>query len=153
MLSLNLRCSAITVMMVCFLVFGISNRSMAQSTLPTVRQIMVPGEDRFTPFAITVRVGQTVQWVNNDSDDHTVVSIDALNTAGHRGASAILKANGGILNLTFNHAGVFPFYCAFHATLDASDQPKAPGPDGGIQDPDGNFGTPMNGVITVVEDN
>jgi hypothetical protein len=26
----------------------------------------------------------------------------------------------------------------------------APGPDGGIQDPNGNFGTPMNGVITVL---
>jgi len=34
--------------------------------------------------------------------------------------------------------------------LDSFNQPKAPGPDGGIQDPNGNFGTPMNGVITVV---
>ena len=37
--------------------------------------------------------------------------------------------------------------------LDESNQPKAPGPDGGIQDQNGNFGTPMAGVITVVEDN
>jgi plastocyanin len=131
---------------------GISTIGVAQqSVAPAARQVIVPDEDRFTPFAVTVRVGQIVQWVNNDTDDHSVVSIDAFNTAGHRGAHAILKANGGTLNLTFNHAGVFPFYCAFHATLDADNQAKAPGPDGGIQDPNGNFGTPMSGVITVVE--
>jgi hypothetical protein len=40
-------------------------------------------------------------------------------------------------------------YCRFHAHLDANNQPVAPGPDGGIQDPNGNFGTAMMGVITV----
>ena len=44
---------------------------------PAVAQIIVPDEDRFTPFAITVRVGQPVVWINNDADDHTVVSDDA----------------------------------------------------------------------------
>ena len=115
-----------------------------------VRQIIVPDEDRFIPFAITVRVGQPVVWINNDADDHTVVSDDAFNTAGHRGTNVLLKANGGKFVLVFKHPGVFPFYCRFHAMLDAENQPKAPGPDGGIQDPNGNYGTPMNGVITVV---
>jgi plastocyanin len=138
----------------CLLLIGVSNRAVTQTVQTTAaRQIIVPDEDRFTPFAITIRVGQTVEWVNNDTDDHTVVSNDAFNTAGHRGAKALLKANGGTLRLTFNHPGVFPFYCAFHSQLDADNQPIAPGPDGGIQDPNGNFGTPMNGVITVIEDN
>ncbi|PYX43981.1 MAG: hypothetical protein DMG79_21370, partial [Acidobacteria bacterium] len=119
---------------------------------PAVAQIIVPGEDRFTPFAITVRVGQPVVWINNDADDHTVVSDDAFNTAGHRGVNVTLKANGGKVMLFFKHPGVFPFYCRFHAMLDAYTQPKAPGPDGGIQDPNGNYGTPMNGVITVLGD-
>jgi plastocyanin len=137
----------------CLLVLGMSTRGLAgTSQHGTVRQIMVPLEDRFTPFAITVRVGQTVRWINNDADDHTVVSNDAFNTAGHRGVNVVLPANGGTYNLRFNHPGVFPFYCRFHAMLDADNQPKAPGPDGGIQDPDGNFGTPMNGVVTVLAD-
>lgn len=122
------------------------------SKFPAVRQIIVPPEDRFTPFAITVRVGQPVVWINNDEDDHTIVSIDAFNTAGHRGTNVLLKANGGKFVMVFKHAGVFPFYCRFHAMLDSENQPKAPGPDGGIQDPNGNFGTPMSGVITVVGD-
>jgi len=152
MTSRTFRWSVLALAVACMV--GVSTVGVAQQSVkPMARQIMVPGEDRFTPFAITVRVGQTVQWVNNDTDDHTVVSNDAFNTAGHRGARALLKANGGTLNLTFNHAGVFPFYCEFHSMLDVDNQPIAPGPDGGIQDPNGNFGTPMNGVITVVEGN
>jgi hypothetical protein len=42
------------------------------------------------------------------------------------------------------------YYCRFHAQLDAFNQPIAPGPDGGVQDANGNFGTPMSGVITVL---
>ena len=135
----------------CLMIVGASTKGLADDNQGiTARQIMVPDEDRFTPFAITVRVGQTVEWVNNDTDDHTLVSNDAFNTAGHRGVNVILKANGGTYRLRFNHPGVFPFYCRFHAMLDADNQPKAPGPDGGIQDPNGNFGTPMNGVVTVL---
>src|SRR3954469_11557820 len=93
------------------------------SKFPAVRQIIVPLEDRFTPFAITVRVGQPVVWINNDTDDHTVVSDDAFNTAGHRGVNVLLKANGGTYTLIFKHPGVFPFYCRFHAMLDADNQP------------------------------
>jgi plastocyanin len=117
----------------------------------TVKVIKVPGEDRFLPFAITVRVGTTVVWVNNDTDAHTIVSNDVFNTAGHRGTNVQIDP-GGKFALTFNRVGQFPYYCRFHSMLDADMQPKAPGPDGGIQDRDGNYGTPMNGVITVVND-
>ena len=149
MATYTFRWSALGMLSLCFLV--LSTLAIAQNGKPAARQVLVPGEDRFSPYAVTVRVGQTVQFVNNDSDDHLVISVDAFNTAGHRGAHALLKGNGGTLNITFNHAGVFPFYCGFHARLDSNNQPVAPGPDGGIQDPNGNFGTPMNGVITVVE--
>lgn len=149
----NLPWSAFTLLVVCMLVLALSNRGMAQAASPHALQIIVPGEDRFTPFAITIRVGQTVQWVNNDSDDHCVVSNDAFNTAGHRGVAQVLPANGGKLSLTFRRAGSFPFYCCLHSRLDGDNQPVAPGPDGGIQDQNGNYGTPMNGIITVIEDN
>src|SRR5262245_26968077 len=145
----------VTLLAACALLLGISKGAAvkaASDDTNVVRQIIVPDEDRFTPFAITVRVGQKVVWINNDTDDHTVVSDDAFNTAGHRGVNVLLPANGGRYALIFNHPGVFPFYCRFHATLDADHQPKAPGPEGGIQDPNGNYGTPMNGVITVVDD-
>jgi plastocyanin len=144
------RWSALALLIVCLLALSVSRPGWAERHNGSVRQIIVPPEDRFTPFAITIRVGQTVEWINNDTDDHTVVSDDAFNTAGHRGVNVVLPANGGTFRLTFKHPGVFPFYCRFHAMLDAQNQPKAPGPDGGIQDANGNFGTPMSGVITVL---
>jgi plastocyanin len=126
------------------LVAGASNRALAAA-----KQIIVPEEDRFTPFAVTVHVGQKVTWTNNDADAHYVVSDDAFNTAGHKGVNHLL-APGSSFTLKFTHPGVFPFYCSFHSMLDADHQPKAPGPFGGIQDPNGNFGTPMSGVVTVI---
>jgi plastocyanin len=153
MLTSRLRWSILVLALSVVSILAIGRRVSGDTAAgPLVRQVIVPDEDRFTPFAITVRVGQPVQWINNDTDDHTVVSNDAFNTAGHRGVNFLLKANGGTLTLIFKHPGVFPFYCRFHAMLDSDNQPIAPGPDGGIQDQNGNFGTPMNGVVTVVDD-
>ena len=114
-----------------------------------VGHVTVPDEDRFAPFAITIRAGDAVKWTNNDSDDHTVVSDDAFNTAGHQGENQLLPSGQSIV-LVFRHPGTFVYYCRFHAHLDSSNQPVAPGPDGGIQDANGNFGTPMSGVVTVL---
>lgn len=119
-------------------------------------QVIVPGEDRFTPFAQTIHAGEAVRFINMDTDDHTVVSLDVFNTAGNRKLNVVLKGtdnnNGkpGTLLLHFNRPGTFVYYCRFHAHLDDSNQPVAPGPKQGIQDPDGNYGTPMMGIITVV---
>ena len=115
-----------------------------------IRQVTVPHEDRFTPFALTIRTGDTVRWVNTDEDNHTVVSDDAFNTAGHKGTNQLIPADGGSFMLRFNRPGTFVYYCRFHSHLDSSNQPVAPGPDGGIQDTNGNFGTPMMGVVTVL---
>ena len=119
-------------------------------------QVIVPGEDRFTPFSQTIFAGDSVLWLNMDTDDHTVVSDDALNTILPRRINRLLKGtdnNGGkpgTLSLRFPQPGVFVYYCRFHSHLDAHHQPAAPGPDGGIQDDSGNFGTPMMGAITVL---
>jgi len=112
-------------------------------------QVKVPGEDRFAPFAVTIHTGDSVQWKNNDTDDHTVVSDDTFNTAGNRGVNRLLPS-GGTVTLRFTHPGTFVYYCRFHAHLDGASQPVAPGPEGGIQDSNGNFGTPMSGEVTVL---
>ena len=133
------------------------------------RLIAVPHEDRFLPFAITIHVGDTVEFVNTDADDHTVVSDDALNSAGPRNVDVVIPGTGeeeakgkDPFRITFHDSGVWVYYCRFHSHLDEHDQPAAPGPDGGIQtekdptmcDPAGtdtcNFGTPMMGVISIL---
>jgi len=119
-------------------------------------QVIVPEEDRFTPFAQTIHVGDVVKWINMDTDDHTVVSDDFLNTTGRFGLNVLLKGTEnnndkpGTFSMRFTAPGTFVYYCRFHSHLDAHHQPAAPGPDGGIQADDGNYGTPMMGVITVL---
>jgi plastocyanin len=128
----------------------------AQASNSSHNQIIVPEEDRFTPFAQTITAGDSVRWINMDTDDHTVVRDDFLSNTGTRRTNILLKgtdSNGGkpgVVVLHFPHPGVFVYYCRFHAHLDADHQPAAPGPEGGIQDANGNYGTPMMGVITVL---
>ena len=112
-------------------------------------KVTVPDSDRFTPFARTIHVGDTVAWTNHDTDNHTVVSDDAFNTAGHQGTDHLLPS-GGTFELTFNQPGTFVYYCRFHAHLNQYQQPIAPGPEGGVQNAHGNYGTPMSGVIVVL---
>jgi len=125
----------------------------------TFRMVIVPQEDRFTPFALTIHVGDGVQWTNFDTDDHTVVSDDSFNTGGQPQTNQLLPgtdSNGGkpgTFRLRFRNPGTFVYYCRFHSHLDDDHQPVAPGPEGGIQDASGNFGTPMMGVITVLPNN
>ena len=116
-------------------------------------EVTIPDSDRFTPFALTIRQGDSVRWTNTDTDDHSVVSDDAFNSTDNAGTNQVLPGNGGSLTLTFKHPGTFVYYCRFHAHLDEFNQPVAPGPRGGIQDSNGNFGTPMSGVITVQRGN
>src|ERR1041384_3450751 len=84
------------------------------------QQVIVPEEDRFLPFAITIRPGECVEWVNQDTDDHTVVSNDAFNTTGHRGIDHVLPGtdnNGGEPShfvLRFKKPGTFHYNCRFH---------------------------------------
>ncbi len=130
--------------------------SAALADRPNNHVVTVPEEDRFSPYVIVIRAGQKVTWSNGDTDDHTVVSNDFFTTTNHRGIDFLLKGtdnnNGkpGQLTLRFDKPGVFAYYCRFHAHLDSAHQPVAPGPDGGIQDANGNFGTPMNGVVIVL---
>ncbi len=124
-----------------------------------VHQVVVPGEDRFAPYALVIHVGDSVQWLNKDTDDHTIVSDDFFNTTEHHKLDQLVpgttnnKGQPGMFTLRFRRPGQFVYYCRFHSHLDAAHQPVAPGPDGGIQDDKGNFGTPMMGVITVVPEN
>jgi len=137
---------------------GYTPLSWAQDQ-PRQRSVIIPEEDRFTPFNLVIRRGDIVKWINRDADDHTVVSNNRFNSAGHKGTDHLLPgtvSTGGrpsTFRLRFRNAGTFVYFCRFHAHLDDDQQPIAPGPDGGIQDPStGNFGTPMEGTITVLPD-
>jgi plastocyanin len=136
-----------------------SGSSAASESQHSNHVVSIPKIDRFTPYQLTIHEGDTVTWVNNDTDNHTVVSDDAFDTAGLGGLDHTIvgtEANHGrpgTFRVRFDQAGTFVYYCRFHSHLNSEHQPIAPGPRGGIQDTNGNFGTPMSGVITVMPDN
>jgi plastocyanin len=64
----------------------------------------------FTPMTVSVPVGGTVTWVNNDDIPHTVRAVDgsfhspALDTDDH-------------YSFTFTKAGVYSYFCSIHPKM------------------------------------
>lgn len=70
----------------------------------------------FDPAEVTVRVGDTVQWVNTDATFHTVTSSDRLELRRPNGRfDGVLSAAGEEFTVTFSEPGRFPYYCQPHA--------------------------------------
>jgi plastocyanin len=61
----------------------------------------------FKPGSLTVKVGTTVTWTNEDSDDHT--------TDGSWGSGSLGK--GASYSHSFTKAGSFGYVCAFHPAM------------------------------------
>ena len=61
----------------------------------------------FSPTAITVPVGTTVTWTNNDIEQHTV-------TARDKAFNSDAIANEKTFTFTFDKAGSFEYFCQIH---------------------------------------
>ena len=66
----------------------------------------------FSPASLTVKVGTTVTWVNNDGFTHTVT--------GDNGGPNGQVAGGSSYSFTFNTAGSFPYHCSIHAGMNGT---------------------------------
>jgi plastocyanin len=61
----------------------------------------------FAPATLTVPVGTTVQWMNDDNIAHTVTADDGSFDSGNMNAGAAFK-------FTFTKAGTYAYYCKYH---------------------------------------
>ena len=70
----------------------------------------------YTPGVITVPVGTTITWRNDDSVQHTVTSGSSDGAVGTPDGSfdSGLMANGDTFTRTFDEAGTFDYYCTPH---------------------------------------
>jgi plastocyanin len=64
----------------------------------------------FSPATITVSVGTTVTWKNQDSYAHTSTSDSGIWDTGN-------IAGGASATTTFNAAGTYPYHCTFHVSM------------------------------------
>ena len=76
--------------------------------------VLMPG-NVFSPKDLTIAVGDTVSWNNNDTRAHTV-------TSGTNGvANGIFNSNnmnsGQTFTYVFTVKGTFPYYCLYHYLL------------------------------------
>jgi plastocyanin len=86
----------------------------------------------FQPGSVTIQVGDTVTWTNNDSVAHTATSVD--DPGLFDGEMEI----GESFSFTFSEAGSFDYICEFHPTMEGTVVVQAAGASAGAsQLPDG----------------
>ena len=68
---------------------------------------------KFSESSITVLVGTTVTWTNNDDGEHTITSDDGATF----NASV---SDGATFSFTFMQAGEFPYHCEIHRSMKAN---------------------------------
>ena len=94
-----------------------------------VKVSIVPGastlnDKAFSPNPVNIKVGDTVTWVNNDSQFHTVVSgnpsgggdTGKVFDSGLSGPTA-LTTKGKTFSHKFTEKGEFPYFCQLHPTM------------------------------------
>ena len=64
----------------------------------------------FSPASITVKVGDSVTWTNNDSTTHTVTADDNSFSSGD-------LAPGATFSFTFPKAGTYAYHCSIHPSM------------------------------------
>ena len=74
-------------------------------TIPSNAETL--GNRAYAPDNLSVDVGTTVTWTNNDFVDHTT-------TSDGTGWNSGVVAPGGKFSVTFQSAGTFPYHCTIH---------------------------------------
>jgi len=64
----------------------------------------------FDPDTVTIQVGDTVTWTNNDGTAHTATAGDGSFNTGNIGP-------GGSDSVTFDTAGSFAYHCTIHPQM------------------------------------
>jgi plastocyanin len=69
------------------------------------------GASSYVPSPLQVRVGQTVNWLNEDSIEHTA-TLEGVFDTGRISPTSAHSENGD--QVTFRTAGTFTYHCTIH---------------------------------------
>ena len=103
---------------------GCGSTSSASTTTPTPASTtsatnVTIQNFAFTPQTLTVKVGTTVTWTNNDSAPHTVTSASSMSTSATRTGlfdSGTLNP-GQTFSFTFAKPGTYFYECTIHFAM------------------------------------
>ncbi len=96
-----------------FVIFSISCQQSALTPSPTSEtgtEVEISNYT-FVPETITISLGDTVSWPNNDPVTHTITSADTLFDSGRLIA-------GDTFSFTPNELGTIEYYCTIHAAME-----------------------------------
>jgi len=72
-------------------------------------EIIIEGNS-FKPDSLTIKVGDTVTWINKDSYNHTVKAKTGEFDSGN-------MANGAKFSFTFDKEGTYDYICGIHTFM------------------------------------
>lgn len=90
-----------------FVLLGITACSATDVTQTAKNDVVVIKNLSFTPATLTIAVGATVNWVNEESILHTITSDTGLFDSGP-------VAKDQSYSFTFNEKGTFAYHCSLH---------------------------------------
>jgi plastocyanin len=120
----------IAVLLTIFSFYGCGNANETNSSLDsdssktpaigtTTHIVEMTGDYEFVPSSLTIKRGDSVEWVMNSPKPHEVASGTVIMTEdGREGIPDGLWNSGkmvsGSFTYTFNATGTFPYYCDSH---------------------------------------
>jgi plastocyanin len=88
---------------------GLPHGSLAGTAQAMTAQEIKIDDFKFVPGTLTIPVGTTVTWINDDGEPHTVTSADEP----RRFKSTALDT-GDRFSFTFTDAGTYSYFCSVH---------------------------------------
>jgi plastocyanin len=71
----------------------------------------------YNPSPLSIPVGTTVTWINNDNTGHTVTEGNPSGNTPANGFDSGILAPGKTFTHTFDTAGTIQYYCTLHPTM------------------------------------
>ncbi len=96
--------------------FFVNNKSQMQTSTTNTNTQQLTGKAvdiknfAFAPATITVKVGDSISWTNNDSMPHSASSDNGSFDTG-------ILQTGQSKSITFTKAGTFTYHCSVHGSM------------------------------------
>lgn len=86
----------------------VNNSVIIPTSQPLSTNTIIISEYTFIPSTLTVKIGDTITWINQDSAPHDIVSTEFTSP---------LLQKGGKFDFTFNTKGTFVYNCGIHPNM------------------------------------
>ena len=99
---------ALAIFLVLLVILTISSSVSAEDY-----DISITDDKDFSPGELTINVGDTVTWTNDDDSPHTVTAEDGQFDSGNMG-------EGATWSYTFTEVGTYDYRCDYHSSMTAT---------------------------------